>query len=182
MTIEDKATEAGLTVHWRPFLLGPLFKSQGWDTSPFNLYPRKGTYMWRDMHRLCATVGLEFHKPNTFPQHSLLAARVALTEAVGPHIADFSRRVFKAQFASGHDIGDPAVITRIVSEIGLNADQIVANARSSAIKDALKVQTATAEQHGLFGAPSFLTPDGELFWGYDRVDQAINWIVHQTSV
>ena len=37
-------------VRFRPFLLGPIFKAQGWDTSPFNLYQAKGRYMWRDMN------------------------------------------------------------------------------------------------------------------------------------
>jgi hypothetical protein len=29
-------------VIWKPFLLGPIFKAQNWDTSPFNIYPAKG--------------------------------------------------------------------------------------------------------------------------------------------
>ncbi len=33
---------AGVRVRFRPFLLGPIFKAQGWDTSPFNLYPGQG--------------------------------------------------------------------------------------------------------------------------------------------
>jgi 2-hydroxychromene-2-carboxylate isomerase len=31
------AAEARVQVRCRPFLLGPIFKAQGWDTSPFNL-------------------------------------------------------------------------------------------------------------------------------------------------
>ena len=48
-----------MTLRWRPFLLGPAFASQGWNDSPFNVYPVKGRYMWRDMERLCARYGLE---------------------------------------------------------------------------------------------------------------------------
>jgi 2-hydroxychromene-2-carboxylate isomerase len=28
---------------------------------------------------------------------------------------------------------------------------------------------------GIFGAPTFVTPDGELFWGNDRLENAIAW-------
>ncbi len=47
--IEDLAARSGVDVVWRPFLLGPIFKAQGWNTSPFNLYPAKGRNMIRDM-------------------------------------------------------------------------------------------------------------------------------------
>src|SRR4051812_14984829 len=78
MRIGALAEAAGVTVRWRPFLLGPIFKEQGWDTSPFNLYPAKGRYMWRDLERVCDAIHLPFRKPESFPQWSLLPARVAL--------------------------------------------------------------------------------------------------------
>ena len=43
----------GVALAWRPFLLGPIFAAQGWRDSPFNIYPAKGRYMWRDMERIC---------------------------------------------------------------------------------------------------------------------------------
>ena len=42
MRIASLAATSGITVRWRPFLLGPIFKAQGWATSPFNLYPSQG--------------------------------------------------------------------------------------------------------------------------------------------
>lgn len=38
-----------------------------------------------------------------------------------------------------------------------------------------------AKARGLFGAPSFLTADGELFWGNDRLEQALDWAVRHQS-
>ena len=76
--IGDAADRAGVAVRFRPFLLGPIFKAQGWDTSPFNIYEAKGRYMWRDLERLCADLELPFRRPEPFPQNSLLAARIAL--------------------------------------------------------------------------------------------------------
>jgi 2-hydroxychromene-2-carboxylate isomerase len=77
MRIRPLAVQAGVEVRFRPFLLGPIFKAQGWTTSPFNLYPEKGRHMWRDLERLCEEMGLPFRRPDPFPQNSLLAARTA---------------------------------------------------------------------------------------------------------
>src|SRR5262245_52497375 len=96
MRIERLTAKTGVEIAWRPFLLGPIFKAQGWDNSPFNLYPARGRYMWRDLERICAAEGLVFRRPDPFPQWSLTAARVALTDQVGLVRADFSRGVYLA--------------------------------------------------------------------------------------
>src|SRR5262249_28725079 len=78
MRIAQLAQARGVTLRWRPFVLGPIFKAQGWTTSPFNIYAEKGRYMWRDLERICAALALPFTRPEPFPQNTLLAARVAL--------------------------------------------------------------------------------------------------------
>ena len=69
------AEARGVSLAWRPFLLGPIFAAQGWRDSPFNIYPAKGRYMWRDVERTCEAMGVPFKRPSPFPQSSLLAAR-----------------------------------------------------------------------------------------------------------
>ena len=92
MRIKPLAATAGVKVRFRPFLLGPIFKAQGWATSPFNLYPAKGRHMWRDLERLCTDLALPFRRPDPFPQSSLLAARVALAGLDAGWGEDFCRR------------------------------------------------------------------------------------------
>jgi 2-hydroxychromene-2-carboxylate isomerase len=75
MRIAPLAKANGVNVRWRPFVLGPIFQAQGWQTSPFNLYPDKGRYMWRDLERICGALNLPFARPEPFPQNSLLAGR-----------------------------------------------------------------------------------------------------------
>src|SRR5919202_151975 len=98
MRIEDAAARAGVTVSWHPFLLGPIFKAQGWATSPFNLYPVKGRYMVRDIERIAKKRGLEFHLPQPFPANSLAAARLALLGVDEGWVGPFSRAGFHAEF------------------------------------------------------------------------------------
>lgn len=50
--IEALSGEARVEMPWRPFLLGPVFELQGWNTSHFKLNPWRGRYMWRDLERL----------------------------------------------------------------------------------------------------------------------------------
>jgi len=55
-------------------------------------------------------------------------------------------------------------------------EDILARAESPENKLALRQQTEKAGEIGLFGAPSFVTPDGELFWGNDRLEDALEWV------
>jgi 2-hydroxychromene-2-carboxylate isomerase len=177
--IRALAKEAGVTVKFRPFLLGPIFKSQGWDTSPFNLYPAKGRYMWRDLERLCVDQEMPLRRPDPFPQNGLLAARVALIGLDESWGEDFCVNVFCAQFGEGRAISDPATITAILAAMKIAAEPVLAAAQSDANKARLRAQTEEAQHRGIFGAPTFTTADGELFWGNDRLEQALAWAKRQ---
>ncbi|MCB9947128.1 MAG: 2-hydroxychromene-2-carboxylate isomerase [Rhodospirillaceae bacterium] len=173
--IGPAAQAAGVAVAWRPFLLGPIFRAQGWDTSPFNLQPAKGRYMWRDMQRQCTALGLPLVRPSQFPRNSVLAARAALVAEEEGWCAAFAAAVLRANFAEDRDIADPQVIAAIAGALGRDGAGLLDRAQSPAIKDGLRRQTDRAAALGIFGAPTLVTADGELFWGDDRLDQAIAW-------
>ena len=174
MRIAARAMAAGVAVEWRPFLLGPIFQAQGWHDSPFNLYPVKGRYMWRDLERICRTEGLALQRPSRFPRPSLIAARVACIgahEAWGP---DFVRAVYHANFVEDRDIGAGAVIGTILKGLGLEAEAVLSKAQTPEVKARLRATTDEAIGLGIFGAPSFVV-GRELFWGNDRLDDALAW-------
>jgi len=173
MRIEDAAAAAGVQIAWQPFLLGPIFKAQGWPTSPFNIYPAKGRYMVRDVGRIAAARGLTFHMPDPFPAHALKAARLAIVGAEQGWVTSFSKAVFAAEFVRGADIASEAVLQAILEDLGLDAPQILARSNEADIKEGLRTATGRAEALGIFGAPTFVTPDGELFWGDDRLELAL---------
>jgi len=175
MRIHALAEKAGVTVRFRPFLLGPIFKSQGWDTSPFNLYPAKGRYMWRDLERICAELGLPFRRPEPFPQNSVLAARVALVGLNGAWGQNFCPAVFRAEFAEGRRIDDLETMRTLLADLKVDPAAVIEAAHAGSTKDALRAQTAEAQGLGIFGAPTFTTADGEMFWGNDRLEGALAW-------
>jgi 2-hydroxychromene-2-carboxylate isomerase len=175
MRVEKMAKAADVTVRYRPFLLGPIFGAQGWKDSPFNIYPVKGRYMWRDLERICEAEGIALKLPPVrFPQNGLKAARLALAGESEGWIGDFTRAIYTANFAEQRDIADDATLALVLSKLGVNPEDAVKAANTQENKDRLKAQTEEAIARGLFGAPSFTVGD-ELFWGNDRLEQAVAW-------
>jgi 2-hydroxychromene-2-carboxylate isomerase len=177
LRVADIARAAAVELAWRPFLLGPIFRAQGWDDSPFNLYPAKGRYMWRDLERVCDTLGIPFRRPSQFPRNGLLAARIACCFSTEPWLPEFVRQVYSANFADDRNIADTVVIGSIVEALGLPAS-VLAAAESTAAKSRLRAETERAKELGIFGAPTCVV-DSELFWGNDRLEAAIDW-AHRT--
>jgi 2-hydroxychromene-2-carboxylate isomerase len=169
------ASKARVNVRFRPFLLGPIFQAQGWESSPFNLYEAKGRNMWRDLERLCADLDLPFRRPETFPQQSVLAARVALVGLKEKWGKNFCLALFRAEFGEGRRIDDAAAIGEILTRLKLDPAPVLEVARSNELRVALRTETEEAQRLGIFGAPTFITPDGELFWGNDRLERALAW-------
>jgi 2-hydroxychromene-2-carboxylate isomerase len=173
--VEALAARAGVELAWRVFLLGPIFGEQGWNDSPFNIYPAKGAYMWRDMERRCAQFGIPLRKPSQFPRNSLVAARAALVAEEEPWIGRFVRAVYLANFAEDRDIADPAVVRALLGAAGCaDPDALFTRASTAENKEHLRTRTHAAVAHGIFGAPSFVVGD-ELFWGDDRLEDALAW-------
>ena len=168
------AEARGVSLVWRPLLLGPVFAAQGWRDSPFNLYPAKGRYMWRDLERTCRAMGVPLKRPEPFPQPSLLAARVALV-LDGDVRSDFSRRVFVAEFGQGLPIGDRATLGALLAACGVDGAAAFERAESETNKARLKAETARAVEIGIIGAPCLVTQEGEVFWGNDRLEQGLDW-------
>ena len=174
MRIEPLARGAGVSLVWRPFLLGPIFAGQGWRDSPFNIYPAKGRYMWRDLERICERLAIPLRRPSQFPRNGLLAARVATAAASAPWLPDFVRGVYRANFAEDRDIAQRDVVGAVLAALGVDAEPWLEQAASETVKQQLRASTDEAVAAGMFGAPTLRVGD-ELFWGNDRLDDALAW-------
>lgn len=172
MRIEALAKEHAVEVVWRPFLLGPIFKAFGWDTSPFVLQKEKGAYMWHDMVRECEKYGIPWTKPTTFPRLSVLPARVAIYGNSEPWLPEFCRRIMTRNFAEDQDIGSVEAVHHVLTDLGLDADLLIQEAQSEENRTRLRNQTDDARALGIFGAPTFFVGEA-MYWGNDRLDDAI---------
>ncbi|MBK8509347.1 MAG: 2-hydroxychromene-2-carboxylate isomerase [Candidatus Competibacter sp.] len=176
MRIERAAAERGVRVIWKPFLLGPIFKTFGWNTSPFVAHRALGDYMWKDMIRQCAKYGVPWRQPSIFPRLSVLPLRVALVGVDQPWIGEYCRRIMRLNFVEDRDIHTPEAVGEILGALGLPAADLIARAQAEPNKLKLRESTDTAQASGVFGAPTFFTR-GEMFWGNDRLDDALEFAV-----
>ncbi len=179
LRIEEECRAAGVPLVWKPFLLGPIFTAQlGIKDSPFNVNPVRSRYMWRDLERLCAKHGLPWRKPSVFPRGTVLAARVACAGEGQPWLGDFIRAVFRANFAEDRDISQPAVLSELLRGLGAEPEAVLASAVTDENKARLRANTDQASALGIFGAPNCVTR-GELFFGQDRIADAIAWALEE---
>jgi 2-hydroxychromene-2-carboxylate isomerase len=172
MRIEDAARRHGVRIVWKPFLLGPIFRALGMETSPFLTQKEKGVYVWQDMVRQCRKYGLRWTQPSTFPRLGVLPLRVALLGAEKPWIGAFCCAVMELNFALDQDINHAGRLAPILSELGLPATDILREAQAEPTKTRLREQTDEARTRGVFGAPTFFV-GSEMFWGNDRLDDAL---------
>jgi len=172
MRIEQLTAGLGVTIQWRPFLLGPIFKSFGWSTSPFVVQTWKTEYVWRDMERECRKYGLAWTRPTTFPRTALLPARVALFGAEQPWVGEFCRRIMQVNFVADRDIDSAECVSDVLGQMGLRAREIIDAAQDEGNKLRLRNQTELARTKGIFGAPTFFVGE-DMFWGNDRLDDAL---------
>ena len=172
MRIDDLARRCDVRIVWKPFLLGPIFRDLGFETSPFLLQKEKGAYVWRDMARQCRKYGLRWTQPTTFPRVGVLPARIALLGSEQPWIGAFCRQVMELNFALDKDINQTDRIAGILKELSLPAADILDQAQTEPTKKLLREQTDQARARGIFGAPTFFVGT-EMFWGNDRLDDAL---------
>ena len=142
--VDALAARHGRTVRWRPILLGPIFKVVG--TGPLTQIPLKGEYSRHDFARTARYHQVAFRLPEKFPVGSQVAARAFyfIDDSDPALAAGFARRVFRAYFAEGRDISDPAVVMEAAAQSGadipaltqgLAGEAIPASARLMAVAD-----------------------------------------------
>jgi len=169
----DVARETGATFRWRPFHLLILLKEM--KHVPFADKPAKQAYMWRDIERRAAIYGIPARVPAPYPisnsERANLVAVVGMREGWGE---EYVRAAYRRWFQHGEPNGDEPNLSTSLAEVGQDAARVLALADDATTKAALIAETDAARSAGLFGSPSF-TVGGELFWGDDRLDDAIAW-------
>lgn len=163
------AAEAGATIHWRPMLLGGVFKATG-NSSPV-MIPAKGRWLINDLKRWAARYGVPLEMPAAFPINTLTLMRGA-TGIQLHQPADLARyltAVFNGIFAQGLAMGEPTVVADVLRSADFEPADILALADDPQVKQALIATTEEAVARGVFGAPSIFVGE-EMHFGQDRLD------------
>lgn len=169
---------SGISFVWRPFSVREIMIEM--DNIPFRTKPVKAAYMWRDIARRAALYGLPARVPAPYPlQQWDVANRVAVVGARDGWVADYARATYRRWFAEGLEPGIEPNLSDSLREIGQDPARAIAAAASAETGDAYEAATGEARRLGIFGSPTFVV-NGELFWGDDRLDDAIAWHRHGT--
>lgn len=169
----------GCPVLWRPFMLGTAFKVTG--AQGLSSTPMKGDYARRDWQRLAAMKDVRFAPPANHPVVALAPGRIFYgLEGRDSTIADrFAAACFRHYYNHSEDITDDDVLIRCLEDAGTSGSSL-AFARDEHCKAILKCRSEEALSKGVFGSPFFLWR-GEPFWGADRIDMLIDWILQTTN-
>ena len=174
MRLAEVSQKTGSSFIWRPFSVRKIMREM--DNIPFP--PNKQTkveYMWRDIERRARGYGFGANVPAPYPlQEFDLANRVAVLAMQEGWCEDYVRETYRLWFIDGYEAGSDVNLTQTLSEVGQDKLRVLELADSSDVEAAYLNQTESAKQAGIFGSPSFIV-DGELFWGDDRLEDAINW-------
>ena len=157
----------GAEVQYRPMLLGAVMQATG--NSPPGKVKAKGKYLVTDLKRWAKRYGIPMHFNSIFPQNTMYALRVAVAAQRRGVFHDIHQALFDAMFVHDLDLSDREVLSKIISDVGLDADELMGDIESQSIKDELKDNTEEAIRRGVFGAPTFFVGD-QMFFGNDRME------------
>jgi 2-hydroxychromene-2-carboxylate isomerase len=166
------ARRHGATVNIKPAKFGPIFEQTGGLPLP-KRSPQRQAYRLMDLKRWREVRERPLHlEPKYFPCNDLPATRLVIAAKLqGKDAHRLSLEFGRALWEREETLVDPATIAAAAERAGLDAAALRAGGPSDAELDALLEQyTQEALQAGVFGAPSYVLPSGEIFWGQDRLE------------
>ena len=170
---EALAAREGIKVVWRPFSVRTLMREQ--NNIPFATKPVKMKYMWRDLERRAAKFGVPFNGIPPYPiDPDESANHVATLAAQEGWCKEFTQAAYRTWFLQKQDPGTPETLRSILKALGRDAGEYMARSAEEKTKQEYLASTERARQLGLFGSPTFVVGQ-ELFWGDDRLDDALAW-------
>ena len=174
MRLADVARKTGIDFSWHPFSVREIMLET--NNMPFpESKPDKRDYMWRDLNRRAEKYGFPIPGPVRYPLENFdLSNRLAVLAAKEGWCADYAREAYRNWFQEGHQAGSEENIKQTLSALDKDIPLTVEKAESDAIQTEYAANTQAARQRGIFGSPNFYV-SGELFWGDDRLEDAIGW-------
>jgi len=176
MRLKSVEQAEGVRFRWRPFSIRAIMIEQ--NNIPFRDKPIKAAYMWRDIGRRAQMYGLAPKLPAPYPLREWdVANRVAIVGEAEGWLPDYMVATYRRWFDGGDPAGSEPNLSESLNEIGQDPQRVLATAASEETERRYLAATEEAKALGIFGVPTFVV-GGELFWGDDRLNDAINWLRH----
>jgi 2-hydroxychromene-2-carboxylate isomerase len=167
------AAQHGLVLEPVPVLFAGLLKAHG-QIGPAEV-PAKSRWMIWNVLRKARQQGIPLAPPHSHPFNPLLPLRVACCELPRAQRLDLINRLFRAAWVEGRAVSEPDVVSAVITEAGLDADRLMAEAQGEPVKARLRENTEAAIAAGVFGVPSMMVRE-ELFWGFDDLEHLDNFL------
>ena len=176
MRLKSVEQAEGVRFRWRSFSVRAIMIEQ--NNIPFRDKPIKAAYMWRDIGRRAHMYGLAPKLPAPYPLREWdVAKRVAIVGEAEGWLPDYMVATYRRWFDGGDPAGSEPNLSESLNEIGQDPQRVLATAASEETERRYLAATEEAKALGIFGVPTFVV-GGELFWGDDRLNDAINWLRH----
>ena len=166
---------SGIKLDIRPISIRQIMKNM--DNIPFPSSKKtKVDYMWRDIQRRAEFYSLPVpHVPVPYPLKEFDRANLVgiVMERDGKYL-EYLEETYRAWFLDGLEAGSDQNLENVFQKIGVTLQDVLDATASSEILEIYERNTADAQTAGVFGAPSFEVA-GEIFWGDDRLEDAIRF-------
>ncbi len=158
----------GLTVRWRPLLLGGVWKLTGARSPVEHWTQNRRRYQDIDFAAWVEHYGIPFRKPSHFPPNTLIAMRGAVAAERLGRLVPYVHAGFRAYLVADENISLPEVVLAVAEKAGLDRAAFEALLHDPGVKDELRANTEEAVARGAFGVPTFFW-SGRMFFGNDRL-------------
>jgi 2-hydroxychromene-2-carboxylate isomerase len=173
MRIDDVAKREDIEFRWHPFSVRVVMTEQ--NNIPFRGKPIKTAYMWRDIERRAAMYGFPARVPAPYGLTEFdLVNKIAVLAIQEGWCRDYVKESYRRWFQKGEEAGLSPYLQDTLRYIGQDPERVLTAANSQAIEQAYSRATDQARGLNVFGSPSFVVA-GEVFWGDDRLEDAVQW-------
>jgi 2-hydroxychromene-2-carboxylate isomerase len=170
--IKPLAAEMGAKIAWRPILVGGIFNTVNPSVyeSRQTPVPLKARYSGKDLQDWARLAGLKIKMPpSVFPVNSVKVMRACIVLEPRGKLVPFATAAFAAYWGRDEDISQDSVVTALLRQVGEDPQAVMAEAASSAIKDALRASTDEVVRRGGFGSPTMFVGGDDMYFGNDRL-------------
>lgn len=172
-------TEKNLDVKTIPVLFAGLLNAHG-QKGPAEISAKRA-YTWKDTLRWAKINNVTIKGPPTHPFNPLPALRLCETVTDEKTKFKLAGTLMITAWEKGLDVSSKSTLSMLSNELVLNGVDLVQKIDDPAIKEKIKKNTEDAIAHGIFGVPTFRI-DEEIFWGHDRLHQALLYLEGKLNV
>lgn len=165
--LKDLTQRTGVEIRYRPMLLGGVFKATGNQSPMMEPIEAKRAYGGLTLRRSAEAYGADFRANPHFPINTLMLMRSTVAAQRHGAFDTFHRVVFPGMWAEGLDLGDEAVLAKLLDSAGIDSSKIAELRGRDDVKAELRSNTDEAVERGVFGAPTLFLGD-EMFFGADH--------------